>query len=173
MICDEELLFLLLQASGHTLRFRIRLRRARTGLEDFGCCIPLRLSFTCCSLQQATTMASPTALLILTLLTLLGFTMSYPTRDEPRQSQRQPLLSTAQQAPDLSAFYSLFASTGGSSEVPSPDLETRFDDPTSSMQFTLLAPTNDVSVNEMFFNGNAHADMCRHSSLSRLLSSRL
>ncbi|KAF2159885.1 hypothetical protein M409DRAFT_29694 [Zasmidium cellare ATCC 36951] len=87
-------------------------------------------------------MAPSSLLIVLPLLTVLDLSTSHPTVNERRQAQLQPILGTAQQTPELSTFYSFFASTGGQSGVPGPALGERFDDP--SNQYTLLAPANNA-----------------------------
>lgn len=85
-----------------------------------------------------------TSLLVSCLVGYLQLCSGLPTADEPRQAQPQPLLTIAQGTPDLSRFYALSRGTGGESGGPGPDLEDRFNNPRSSLQYTLLAPTNDV-----------------------------
>ncbi|PPJ50599.1 hypothetical protein CBER1_05728 [Cercospora berteroae] len=61
-----------------------------------------------------------------------------------RQETLSPLLTTIKNRPELSIFYSLVSSTGGTSGIPGPALEERFNDPNNSLRFTAFAPTNDA-----------------------------
>lgn len=92
-------------------------------------------------------MAPSSLLVVLPLLIVLDSSTSHPTANELRQAQLRPILGAAQQTPELSTFYSLFASTGGRSGVPGPALGERFND--ASNQYTLLAPTNNVSAHNL------------------------
>jgi hypothetical protein len=62
-----------------------------------------------------------------------------------------PVLTTIKNTPDLSIFYSLFASTGGSSGLPAPAFEERFNDLNQGLNYTVLAPTNKVSQDNALF----------------------
>ncbi|KAF2844705.1 hypothetical protein T440DRAFT_302896 [Plenodomus tracheiphilus IPT5] len=56
----------------------------------------------------------------------------------------EPVLTTLKNTPDLSRFYELIKSTGGSSGIPGPPFEERFNDPNQGLQYTILAPTNEA-----------------------------
>lgn len=68
----------------------------------------------------------------------------------PRQNDLQPVLTTLRNTPDLSTFYSLFASTGGDSGIPAPAFEERFNDNRDKRRWTILAPINSA------FEGLSH-----------------
>jgi hypothetical protein len=55
-----------------------------------------------------------------------------------------PLLTAISMDPDLSIFYSLFNSTGGTSGSPGPQFEERFNNLTDGRKFTAFAPVNSV-----------------------------
>ncbi|KAF2211825.1 hypothetical protein CERZMDRAFT_42723 [Cercospora zeae-maydis SCOH1-5] len=64
-----------------------------------------------------------------------------------RQEKPSPLLTTIKNTPELSIFYSLFSNTGGTSGIPGPALEERFNDPNNCLQFNAFAPTNNAFEN--------------------------
>ncbi|KAH3992353.1 hypothetical protein HBI56_196510 [Parastagonospora nodorum] len=53
-----------------------------------------------------------------------------------------PLLTAISNDPDLSTFYSLIKSTGGTSGIPAPSFEERFNNLTDGRKFTAFAPVN-------------------------------
>ena len=61
-----------------------------------------------------------------------------------------PLLTAISQDPELSIFYSLFSSTGGTSGIPGPQFEERFNNPTDGRKFTAFAPVNSVSIEPQY-----------------------
>ncbi|KAM3425461.1 Uncharacterized protein BST61_g7407 [Cercospora zeina] len=81
----------------------------------------------------------------LLLLTAIGAVEPAVILD--RQDELSPLLTTIKNTPELSTFYSLFSGTGGTSGIPGPALEERFNDPNNRLQFTAFAPTNDAFKN--------------------------
>jgi hypothetical protein len=60
-------------------------------------------------------------------------------------SGHDPVLTTVKNTPETSIFYDLIVSTGGSSGLPEPELEERFNDLNQGLKYTVLAPVNDVS----------------------------
>ncbi|KNG46210.1 hypothetical protein TW65_97104 [Stemphylium lycopersici] len=58
-----------------------------------------------------------------------------------------PLLTAISEDPELSIFYSLFNSTGGSSGIPGPQFEERFDSLMDGRKFTAFAPVNSAFEN--------------------------
>lgn len=52
------------------------------------------------------------------------------------------VLTKLENTDDLTSFYALFKSTGGSLGVPGPDFEERFNDNNNKLTWTILAPTN-------------------------------
>jgi len=60
------------------------------------------------------------------------------------------LLTAISNDPDLSTFYSLIKSTGGSSGIPAPTFEERFNSLADGRKFTAFAPVNSVCSRFMF-----------------------
>jgi hypothetical protein len=55
-----------------------------------------------------------------------------------------PLLTAISEDPDLTIFYSLFNSTGGTSGIPGPPFEERFNSLLDGRKYTAFAPVNSV-----------------------------
>jgi hypothetical protein len=76
-----------------------------------------------------------------------------------------PLLTAISNEPDLSTFYSLIKSTGGTSGIPAPPFEERFNNLTDGRKFTAFAPVNSVSSRSMFAQIWCMANIFRLSRL--------
>ena len=77
------------------------------------------------------------------LLSILA--ASSPVAVERDTKDSAPLLTAISNDPDLSVFYSLIKSTGGSSGIPGPQFEERFNNLTDGRKYTAFAPINSVS----------------------------
>lgn len=75
-------------------------------------------------------------------LLLCTLAVAAPTSKTPLE----PLLTTLSKTSGLSTFYSIFNGTGGGLGKPGPDFEERFNIPDVSLNFTLFAPTDEVST---------------------------
>ncbi|KAI4639641.1 hypothetical protein J4E93_008995 [Alternaria ventricosa] len=79
------------------------------------------------------------------LLSILA--ASSPVTVERDTKDSAPLLTAISNDPDLSIFYSLIKSTGGSSGIPGPQFEERFNNLTDGRKYTAFAPVDSAFKN--------------------------
>jgi len=102
-------------------------------------------------------------ILSVALLSILA--ASSPVAVERDTKDSAPLLTAISNDPDLSIFYSLIKSTGGSSGIPGPQFEERFNNLTDGRKYTAFAPVNSVSNNTEYRLAFWIADLYRLSRI--------